>query len=156
MPPPPFPSIQPAPDRRAARYFLVQAAVGAYFWFVVTGSAEGHELFDLLPGHPEVTDRFLLPDLVAIATSLASAWALWWGRAWAPVAVAFTTGCIVYPTVSLLGWAGASSGGANALIVMVPPSLIGLALTWRTWLRSQPHRGAPPDAPSEGLARPLG
>jgi hypothetical protein len=119
--------------RTFAVYFLAQAAVGLFFWFVVTGSDEGRRLFDLMPGHPRVTDAFLWADLLAVATSLGCAWALSSGARWAVPLVAFTTGCIVYPTIYLIAWAPVSSGGAHCLFIMVPPSLVGIWITRRLW-----------------------
>ena len=119
--------------RTFAVYFLAQAAVGLFFWFVVTGSAEGRRLFDLMPGHPRVSDAFLWADLLALAASLCCAWGLSRGAGWSVPVVAFTTGCIVYPTIYLIAWAPSSSGGAHCLFIMVPPSIIGIWITRRLW-----------------------
>lgn len=121
-------------ERRVfALYFLAQAAVGLFFWFVVTGSDEGRRLFELVPGHPRVTDAFLWADLLAVATSLGCAWGLSIGAHWVMPLVAFTTGCIVYPTVYLLAWVSTSAGGRHCLLIMVPPSVIGIWITHRLW-----------------------
>ena len=114
-------------------YFVAQAAVGVFFWFVVTGSDQGRRIFDLLPGHPRVTDAFFAADLLAIAASLVCAWAVGSGAKWAAPAVAFTAGCLVYPTVYLVSWAPHSAGGARCLLIMVPPSVITTWIAVRLW-----------------------
>lgn len=126
-----------------AGYFAVQGFVGLFFWFVVTGSAQGRELFDLLPGHPRVTDAFFAADLFTVVCSWVAAYAVWSKARWALVMVAFTTGCIVYPTVYLLTWAPTSAGGLRCLVIMVPPSLIGLWLTRWVWRAEQRAAQAP-------------
>jgi hypothetical protein len=52
------------------------------------------------------------------------------------VAVAFTTGLILYPTAYLVAWVSSTDGaGVAGLWIMIPPALINpwvLARTWRT------------------------
>lgn len=126
--------------RTLSVYFLVQAAAGFFFWFLVNGSDEGRRIFDLMPGHPRVTDAFFYADLLAIATSLACAWALDHDATWALPIVAFTAGCLVYPTIYLITWAPNSAGGARCLAIMVPPSAITTWITWRLWQQERRHR----------------
>ena len=120
-------------QRTLSVYFVAQAAVGVFFWFLVTGPDEGRRIFDLMPGHPNVTDAFFSADLLAIATSLACAWALDRDASWALPIVAFTAGCMVYPTIYLIAWAPSSAGGARCLLIMVPPSVITTWITVRLW-----------------------
>lgn len=118
-------------SRILAGYFALQALVGVAFWIAVLGSNVGHRVFELEPGRDLATDAFVGADLVAVTASLVSAVALWRGSRWAVAAVAFVTGCIVYPTVYLLWWAPTSAGAARCLVIMLPPAVIGSWITVR-------------------------
>jgi hypothetical protein len=130
----PIPSAVDVSLKRVySSYFALQAAVGVFFWFVVTGSDEGRRIFDLLPGQPRVTDAFLLADALAIATSIACAWAFEHESRWVVPLAAFTAGCLVYPTLYLVAWAPHSAGAARCLFIMVPPSVISTWIALRAW-----------------------
>lgn len=125
-------------ERRVlAGYFALQGIVGLFFWFVVTGSAQGRELFDLMPGSPRVTDAFFAADLFTVVCSWATAAGVATRARWAVAMAAFTTGCIVYPTVYLLSWAPHGAGGLRCLAIMVPPSVVGVWVTHRLWRAEQ-------------------
>jgi hypothetical protein len=51
--------------------------------------------------------------------------------------IAFTTGGIVYPTIMLATWVLMEDTGLATLVIMVPPSVISLYVTWWVW-RNRP------------------
>jgi hypothetical protein len=121
--------------RVLAGYMALQAAVGVLFWVALLSSPDVRSLFELMPSRHAVTDAFLLADLVVGVTgSIAAASGLWIGARWAVPALAFTTGGIVYPTLFLVCWVAMEGTGGACLAIMVPPSILGLYVTWRAWL----------------------
>ena len=55
-------------------------------------------------------------------------------RAWAVPIVAFTAGCVVYPTVYLVGWVSFSRGvGYAGLALMVGVSTLTCWLAYQVW-----------------------
>ena len=81
--------------------------------------------FELTPDRRAVTDGFFVADMVIVGASIASAWAIRARRPWAVVAVAFTTGLILYPTAYLVAWVATTDGpGVAGLWIMIPPALI--------------------------------
>jgi hypothetical protein len=124
-----------AEDGLVAGYFVVQAAVGVGLWALVAAVPTIRSWFELVPERRTVVDAFVVPDVLVIVTgSLATAWAIWQRRSWAPLASAFTAGALVYPTVYLLAWVGFTSGsGAAALAVMIPPTALTCWTTARLW-----------------------
>lgn len=113
-----------------------QAVVGLLLWWAYFSSPTVRSWFELTPGRREVTDGFFVADMVIVGASVASAWAIRARRPWAVVAVAFTTGLILYPTAYLVAWVSSTDGaGVAGLWIMIPPALINpwvLARTWRT------------------------
>jgi hypothetical protein len=133
-----------APSRRAlttseelcSALMAGQAVVGLLLWSAYFSSSTVRSWFELTPSRPEVTDGFFVADLVIVGASVVSAWAIRARRTWSVVAVAFTTGLIIYPTAYLVAWVSSTDGaGVAGLWIMIPPALINpwvLARTWRT------------------------
>lgn len=129
------PSVEEATRRVLAGYMVLQAMVGVLFWAALLSSSEVRSVFELMPSHHAVTDAFVLADLlVGVAGSLLAATGLRTGARWAVAAVAFTTGGIVYPTLFLVCWVAMEGTGGACLAIMVPPSVLGVYVTWRAWL----------------------
>ena len=81
-------------------------------------------LIDIAPDRHVVMDAWIFADGIIVLASLASAWALERQTTWVVPMVAFTAGCVVYPTVFLIGWVSFTEVGAGSLLTMVPPSII--------------------------------
>lgn len=112
-----------------------QAAVGLMLWSAFDTSATFRGWFDLDPTHPGVTRGFFLADMFIVVCSAVSAWALLTGRRWAVIALAVTTGAILYPTVYLASWIGDADGaGTNGFVLMLLPAVLNpwvLLTAWR-------------------------
>jgi hypothetical protein len=122
-----------------AGYMALQAVVGVLFWTGLAASSQIRETFELLPSHHPVTDAFILADMVVgVGGSALAAWGLWSDARWTVPVVAFTTGGIVYPTLFLVCWVAMAGTGAATLAIMIPPSVLSLYVTWRTWRSSPP------------------
>jgi hypothetical protein len=106
-------------------YFLIQAITGAAFWILLWLRTEERGGFEMLGAERAVTNSFLLADLVlGIVGSLVAAGGILAGRRWAPAVAMFVAGGIVYATVYILFWVGATGQAPAMLAVMVPPALL--------------------------------
>ncbi|MCC5953778.1 MAG: hypothetical protein JJU45_16925 [Acidimicrobiia bacterium] len=126
-------SLDPAARRVFSLYLAAQAVAGVLFWALFHGVDEIRTEIELVATVPAVTDSFLLADAAVVATSAAAAWGLHRGARWAVVAVALTTGGLLYPTLFLIAWVPAAETGLGALAVMVPPTLLTSWITWQVW-----------------------
>ena len=124
-----------AVGRISAAYLAVQAALGIVLWVGLAASATARSWFELVPDRPEVTDAFRFADLgLIVVGSALGAWAVASARPWATPVVAFTAGCVMYPTVYLVGWVSSTSGvGVVGLVVMVPVSICTCWVAFQTW-----------------------
>ena len=123
----------PGVERVFAVYFVVQAVVGVAFWIVLESSPTVRSLIDIAPDRHVVMDAWIFADGVIVVASLASAWALERQTTWVVPVVAFTAGCVVYPTVFLVGWVAFTEVGAGSLLTMVPPSIITSWMAFHVW-----------------------
>jgi len=106
-------------------YFLVQAITGAAFWILLWLRTEDRGGFEMLLSERAVINSFLLADLVlGIVGSLVAAAGILARRRWAPAAAMFVAGGIVYATVYIPFWVGATGQAPAMLAVMVPPALL--------------------------------
>lgn len=111
-------------DRALGTYFVAQALVGVVFWSAVQSVDGVRTAIELTDQRAAATDAFFVADLLIVAGSLVTAWALFTGRSWAPAAAWFTAGAVVYPTIFLVGWVAMTGDSAVGLVVMIPPSTI--------------------------------
>jgi hypothetical protein len=129
------------PERVYAAFLVLQAAVGVVWWVGLSASATARSWFELDPDRPEVLDSLVLADVVVIIVgSLLGAWAVRAGAAWALPVVAFVAGGLVYVTLYLVIWVGATGEGALCFVVMVPSATLSTFVThqlWRTRARAR-------------------
>ena len=119
-------------------YMALQAVGGIVFWLLLRTSTDVRSWIELMPKEHAVTDAFIAADmLVGVVGSALSTWALWADKRWTLVAVAFTTGGIVYPTLFLVSWVGYTGDGGPCLAVMVPPSILSSWVLYQTWRLSR-------------------
>ena len=117
-----------------AGYLVVQTVGGIVQWAAVYAWATWRKGYELVPEHPEVTDGFLVPDILLIVASALAAWGVWRARSWAVPATAVVAGLVIYPTVYLVAWVlGHQGRGGIALAVMVPTAMCAVAVAARTW-----------------------
>jgi hypothetical protein len=114
-----------------AGYLVVQAGLGILLWILIATSDIVREWFELVPEHPAVTDSFVFADLgIVVVGSLLSAYGIWTRAPWAAVAIAFTAGGVMYPTVYLMVWVALAGTASVALAVMI---WTATATTWIAW-----------------------
>ncbi len=107
-----------------AGYFTVQAVGGIVLWVATRSVRLVRSGMELLPDQPQVTDAFLLPDVIAIIGSALAVLGILRRSRWRVPMAAFTFGCVVYPTVLLAWWVPQQGTGAGALAVMLPTALL--------------------------------
>lgn len=119
------------PRRVYAGYFALQAVAGTGFWIVLALSPTVREVMEMWPAEHAVTDSFLLADIaLGIVGSAVVATGLWRGARWAGPWSLFVAGGLVYATLYLVAWVGATGEGAGLLALMVVPSTLS---TWSAW-----------------------
>jgi hypothetical protein len=123
----------PGIERIFAGYYLLQAVVGVAFWIAIESSPAVRSLVDIAPDRHVVMDAWIFADGVIVLASLASAWAVERQTSWVVPAAWFTAGCVVYPTVFLVGWVAFTEVGAGCLITMVPPSILSTWVAFHLW-----------------------
>jgi hypothetical protein len=123
----------PGVERIFAGYFVIQAVVGVAFWIVLETVPSARSLIDIAPDRHVVMDAWIFADGIIVLTSLASAWAIERQTSWVVPITAFTAGCVVYPTIFLVGWVSFTKVGAGSLLTMVPPSIITSWIAFHLW-----------------------
>lgn len=95
-----------------------------------------HGWLELMPGSPEVTDTFVVADLlVVVVGSALAALAVARRRRVAVPVVWFTAGGIVYPTLYLLRWVGEVGTGEVLLFGMLVVSTLTCFVAVVVWRR---------------------
>lgn len=126
------------PERLFAWFLVAQAAVGVVWWVSLTASETARSWFELDPTRPEVLDSLIVADVVVIIVgSLLGAWGIRSGAGWALPVVAFVAGGLVYVTLYLGFWVGATGEGAPSFVVMVPPATLTSFVALHLW-RARP------------------
>lgn len=123
----------PGIERIFAGYFVLQAVVGVAYWAVFETVPAVRTLIDIAPDRHVVMDAWLFADGITVLVSLASVWAIERQRSWVVPITAFTAGCLVYPTLFLVGWVAFTEVGAGCLLTMVPPSIITSWIAYHLW-----------------------
>jgi hypothetical protein len=123
----------PGIERVFAGYYLLQAVVGVAFWIAIESVPAVRTLVDIAPDRHVIMDAWIFADGVIVLASLASAWAVERQTSWVVPIAAFTAGCVVYPTVFLIGWVAFTEVGAGSLITMVPPSILSCWVAFHLW-----------------------
>jgi hypothetical protein len=117
-----------------AGYLVVQAILGIVLWFLIATSATVRDWFELVESTPAVTDSFVFADIgLVVVGSLLSAFAIWYARPWATVAISFTAGAVMYPTLYLVVWVGLEGTASVALAVMVWTASATSWICWQTY-----------------------
>ena len=124
-----------------AGYLALQAVLGIVWWITLAASPTVRGAIELMPSRHAVTDAFVFADIgVVVVGSALSAWGIEKEAAWSVPVLAFTTGGIVYPTLSLLGWASFTGHGSPLLAAMVAVSTLTVWCAWQVW-RGRSHLG---------------
>lgn len=130
--------VRQTTDRVYAGYLFVQAVCGILLWVGIATVPAFRSGFELLTDHPDVTTAFAVPDLALIVVGSAlGGWGVLRRSSWAVPVVCATAGCVLYPTVFLIGYVAMGGAGAGGLGVMF---LVSAAMGWVTVQIYRSHR----------------